>query len=173
MQIGTVGAHDGIHAQIGGGGGILLGRRLLIGAYGMGMASYTERYFHTDTADWRSKLEMDHSGILLQYAITPSKPVHPFAGLQLGWGRVRWNFDVDDDEDADHNGTPDGPPDLHDRAFVITPSVGLQLNITRWFRPDIYAGYRIVDGLDLPGIGASDLNGFFLGVNAMFGGMGD
>lgn len=174
FQAGTVPAQNDLHVHIGGGGGLLIDRRFLIGAFGMGLSSYTERYLPTDSVDRRANLEIDQSGVLVQYAFTPSRPVHPFACLQVGWGRARWNFDDDNDDNNGNNGDQSNDPsDLSDRITVITPSAGVQLNITHWFRPDIYVGWRFVSGLDLRGMDADDLSGFFFGVNAFFGGMGD
>jgi len=54
---------------------------------------------------------------------------------------------------------------------VITPSTGVHLNFSRWFRPDLLLGYRIVNGLDMNIISSTYFNGLFFGINLIFGGL--
>ncbi|MBL7963341.1 MAG: hypothetical protein JNM31_05780 [Flavobacteriales bacterium] len=170
MQGGSIDAFSGISGFMGGGGGVLFSQRLLVGGYGMGLTTQVERnIFFTDRdRALKAELSFGHGGFWFQYSAMPHKPVHPVVGLQLGWGAATWDFD----DDQFH--TQDNPAvrDIEDRVFVITPTLGCDLNITPWFRPTILAGYRYVDGLSLPQTDADELDGFFLSIALLFGGFG-
>ena len=56
-----------------------------------------------------------------------------------------------------------------DRLLVIQPSVGAEVNIARWFRLGLDAGYRFYSGVNLNGISNSDLAGPTLGIRMKFG----
>ena len=172
LQFGSIDLNSNISTFAGGGGGLLFDHRLLVGAYGMGLTSQVQRAFPYNGQEWEARFNFGHGGLWLQYGLMSSKAAHPAIGLQLGWGTIAWNFHGDD-EYENGNQPYFGPTDKTDQVLVITPTVGMQLNITRWFRPDVVLGYRIVDGSDLEGTSSSDLDGLFLGINLMFGGLGD
>lgn len=120
--------------------------------------------------EWIGRLSLGHGGAWLAYSIAQREPVHGFAGLQLGWGGASWTFEAGDNRGLEAAYGRDRPKDISRPVLVITPSAGMELNVTRWFRPQVAVGYRFVAGADLPGLRSADLNGFFAGVTVLFGG---
>jgi hypothetical protein len=128
------------------GGGVLIDHRLLLGVYGQG---------------------------LTMYSFFPHKNIHPFLSGQIGQGLAKWTFKYPYDEAPGY--IPDSlrePKNLEDNVMVRTLAVGAEFNVTHWFRPNVYVGLRSVTGLSLPAIARTDLDGFIVGVNLCFGGLG-
>ena len=172
VQVGSIDLNSNITTGAGVGGGLIFDRRLLVGAYAMGLTSQVDRMFPYNGSDWEARFNFAHGGLWLQYSLWAREPMHPFIGVQLGWGAAEWNFEGDDD--YEDGGPPYfGPSDKNDQVLVITPTLGAQMNITPWFRPDLVIGYRIVDGLELDGTSDGSLDGPFFGIDLMFGGLGD
>ena len=57
------------------------------------------------------------------------------------------------------NGATIATRTIESSVFVAEPGAHLELNVTRWFRPGIGAGYRYVNGSDLPGVTDGSLGG--------------
>lgn len=168
---------DLVCTTMGGGGGLLIDRRFLIGGFGQGIAS---TFIHQDlTVDGRvyqGTFQMGYGGAWLAYSFLPREPIHPYISCQIGWGAAEWHFDDDDADDDEGTHMPDSirvPDNMQDQVIVFAPSIGIELNMLRWFRPDVFVGYRMVGGLDLPGTEEKDLDGFMAGINLMFGGFGE
>ena len=172
---GSMGLSDHIFSGVGGGGGILLDQRLMIGGYGQGLANtFIHEDFVENDRSYQGTLTFGHGGFWGMYSFSPKAPVHLFASFQIGWGDALWRFDDPDDEDDGY--VPDSlrvPDAKRDAVVVFTSSMGAEFNVLRWFRPNVYIGYRSVSGLDLPGLRNNDLDGAIIGVNLLFGGFGD
>lgn len=169
MQTGSIGLEDGTVNSMGGGGGVLFDRQLLLGIYGMGLATEIRRTIAvSDTSGQLARLDLGHGGFWLQYSLLPHKAIHPFVSMQLGWGTATWNFQRD--EYFNDNNMEKVPENINDRIFVFSPSAGAEFNIASWFRPTVYVGFRFVDGLALQQTRSGDLDGIFFGINLLFGG---
>ncbi len=169
LQLGNLALENGLVTGTGGGGGIIFDDRLLLGGYGMGLSTNAHRTLQVnDSLALAARLSFGHGGFWFQYSLGPERAIHPVINMQLGWGGATWKFDG-----ADRDQGNKYPQDISDLVMVITPSVGIEFNIKPWFRPNVYIGYRYVDGLELQDVPSDGLNGFFGGLSLLFGGFGN
>ena len=103
------------------------------GFYGQGAADYED---WLDNGNEPEDLSLAQGGLFLGWYAAQHKVVHPFLGARVGWGVVNVDLDRDFDwDDADH-------------VFVVTPELGAELNLTRWFRMSGAVGYRFLNGVE-------------------------
>ena len=151
-----VGSIDGeTRTSIGGGVGLVIDN-MFLGAYGIGSADY-ERWLQGDD----SYIDIAHGGLWLGYNYKTYKLYHLYSSVKLGWGAVG----IDTDREIFRNNDIDG-------IFVVTPEVGIELNVAKWFRLAGTLGYRIVDGVESDGFTNSDFSGVNLGITMRFGWFG-
>ena len=162
--------NDNFTAAIGIGGGVIIDQRLLVGVQIMSSPSEAQLNFVQDNTEHHARFNFSEYGFWSQYSLTSKRTVQPFVGMQLGWGTAVW--EVDGPEQNAHGGGSLQLPDITDKVFVINTAVGTHFNFSHWFRPDLVVGYRFVDGLTLEGTSPPDLNGFYFGMNLLFGGQG-
>jgi hypothetical protein len=139
----------------GGGGAIIINETFLLGGYGQGLNGKL-RLLPNDATLFNGQagnLDMSHGGFWLGGVILPRAAVHPVVTTRLGWGGAEWS----------------GSTIARDAIFVVTPMVGVQANINSWMRINLEGGYRIVTGLNLPGIGSRSLDGYSVGLSFQFG----
>lgn len=100
------------------------------GAYGMGLTSYQNIF------DGKlDQLDMGHGGFWIGFSAPQQSVVHAFSSVKLGWGGL--NLEIDDDD-----------LDIEDGFFVVTPEIGVEFNVFRWFRIAATGGYRFINGID-------------------------
>lgn len=140
-----------------GGGGALVINSFFIGGYGLASADF-DRLYEEGEVD---VLDIGHGGIWLGGTYQPHSLVHLYGSGRLGWGAI--NIDLDDNV----------PYRDLDKIFVMTPEIGVELNITRWFRLAGTVGYRYVTGVnDDRGLKDEDFSGAIAGVTLRFGWFG-
>jgi hypothetical protein len=138
----------------GGGGGVVI-NNFFLGGFGMGVADFSD--VEVDGKPY--EVGMGFGGIWMGYTPFSSKVIHPYTSLRLGWGGA--SLYPQDSE-------PDNYPETG--IFVVTPELGLEVNIFQWFRIGLTGGYRMVNGAnELPGISDSDLSSFTGGLTLRFG----
>ena len=153
-----------INGEVGtdvGGGGALILNNFFIGGYGMG-TTFPE--INVDNKDY--SIDFGHGGFWLGYAYRSEKLVHLYGSARLGWGGIQLKTDPDqDDEFADYD----------DAIYVITPELGIELNVTTFFKIAVTGGYRIVADVDgLPGdLGEADFSSPVGALTFRFGGFGN
>ncbi len=144
----------------GGGGGILLNRSIFLGGYGMGMSNE----FKTEINGVDTRLNFGHGGFWLGYDAMPARMIHLTTSVKLGWGGVRFqpNF---------VGFPPSGIFDdsFSENVFVIQPSAGAELNLTKFFKIALTGNYRLVQGLNTDGLDKNLLNGFSTELAFKFG----
>ncbi|WP_425420345.1 hypothetical protein [Phaeodactylibacter xiamenensis] len=148
-------------ADVGGGGAIILDE-FFIGGYGMG-TDYPEVSFETEIDGELTEIDADidfgHGGLWFGYVRDIEQKMHLYSSLKVGWGRADLEHDIAD--------LPS------DRLFVLTPEIGIELNMTRFFRIGLTGGYRIVNGVSrLPGLDNQDFSSPTVGITFRFGGFG-
>ena len=118
--------------SVGGGGGVIIDD-FFIGGYGVGSVENLRYNFNNN--DFR--MDLAHGGLWLGYTPNSFRIFHPFVSTKIGWGfadfqenRIGINFT---------NG---------DGIFVLNPEVGLELNLTKFFRIAGTIGYRWVTDVD-------------------------
>lgn len=113
-------------------------------------------------ADHPDRLELAHGGLEVFYHTNPAKLFHPYFGLRAGYGAV--NIDLEDDAFDE---------DDFDEVWVLSPQVGLELNVASFFRITGYGAFRWVDGVNsFQNFSDSDLRGFTAGISLKFGWFG-
>lgn len=130
-----------INGEVGtdvGGGGALILNNFFIGGYGMGTT-----FPEIKVENKNYTIDFGHGGFWLGYAHRSPKLVHLYGSARLGWGGIQLKEDPDqDDEFAKYD----------DAIFVLTPELGVELNVTQFFKIAATGGYRWVADVDgLPG----------------------
>lgn len=148
-------------ADVGGGGALILDE-FFIGGYGMG-TDYPEVIFETEIDGELTEIDADidfgHGGLWFGYVRDIERKMHLYSSLKVGWGRANLEHDIAD--------LPS------DRLFVLTPEIGIELNMTKFFRVGLTGGYRIVNGVSrLPGLDNQDFSSPTVGITFRFGGFG-
>ncbi len=149
-------ANDNVQISFGGGGALIVGN-FFFGGYGMGSTS--QRW--DDNAD-PFKIDLGHGGFWIGGTYPSHKLIHLFSSVKIGWGAVGIKFYDNSDATIDDN------------VFVLTPEVGIELNIFRWLRFAASANYRWVDGIDpsISGLDRTHYDGFGTTLTFRVGGFG-
>ncbi|MCB0638254.1 MAG: outer membrane beta-barrel protein [Lewinella sp.] len=150
------GLNNDIGTAAGGGGGIVI-NSVFIGAYGVGSIDFNQLFDEGDV----DVLDLGHGGIWIGGTYRPSSLLHLYASGRIGWGALNVEFDGNQNY-----------RDI-DKVFVLTPEIGVELNVTRWFRVAGTIGYRYLQGAneDL-GYKDEDFSGTMIGLTARFGWFG-
>ena len=103
--------------------------------------------------------DLAHGGLWLGYTPMSPKVLHPIISLRMGTGAA--------DIDLDRHGIQ------KDFVSVITPEIGVELNITKIFRLAVTGNYRFVRGIeDSNPRSNKDFEGFNIGVGLRIGWFG-
>lgn len=102
------------------------------------------------TSDGRN-IDIGGNDLLLGYTINSNNIIHPAFYLQTGSSKL----------EVDNVGS--------DRVFVVQPSIGAEVNIARFFRLGLDAGYRFFNDTELPGFNDKDFSGPIIGLRLKFG----
>ncbi len=141
----------------GGGGGVLLNQTVYFGGYGVGLSTqpHMESLTLIDHFDEQITYEdlyteFGHGGFWIGYLHQSYKPVHFGASTKLGWGNIGMTNDYFDDKHDDFHDFDnyDHHRIVNDNVFVVTPQVELEMNLLRWFKINMSAGYQFVTGTD-------------------------
>lgn len=125
-----MGINNNLNTSVGGGGGIVI-NNFFLGGYGLASVDFEELFDNGDV----EVLNIGHGGFWLGATFKPYKIIHLYTSARLGWGAV--NVDLQDNNQR--------YSDI-DKIFVATPELGIELNLTKWFRIAGTAGYRWVNG---------------------------
>ena len=98
-----------------------------------------------------SRFDLSYNGFMVGYSPRAHSTFHPSFNLLTGSGRV------------------DIAGEGRDKIFVVQPSMGVEINVFRWFRFGADAGYRIVTNTDNPALNDSDLSAFYGELKFKFG----
>ena len=130
----------------GGFGGVEFGKKLFLGWGGF----ETDNDVYIDALD-NNRFKMDYSGFIVGYTPAAHKKIHPNFMLLTGSG----NAQVGNSET--------------DNVFVVQPTLGLELNVFRFFHLGIDGGYRMVTNVNIPDMTGRDLSGPYMEVKMKFG----
>ena len=90
--------------------------------------------------------------------------IHVYSSVKLGWGAL--NVEVEENFNPDTN--------IDDNIFVVTPELGLEVNVFRFFRIAFTGGYRWVDGVNPQDFYSSkDYNSITGAITFRLGGFGN
>ena len=146
-----------------GGGGALIMDDFYLGGYGMGDVEFS---ILRPNQNIRQGLKFKHGGLWLGYTPMQSKVLHPYTSVKFGWGEARYRATLLDNQDEILS-------ELKDNIFVMTPELGFELNVFRWFRVAMTGSYRMVSGMDsVPDFEQEDLSEFAMQLTLRFGAFG-
>jgi hypothetical protein len=95
--------------------------------------------------------DLSSRGGFISYSPLAYKAIHPRFSMMAGVG----NADL-------------GDTDLG-RVLVLRPSVGVELNVVKWFRIGVEGGYRHIDYDDIDGFDSDEFSSWFLELGFRFG----
>jgi hypothetical protein len=130
--------------MMGGGGAVML-NNFFFGGYGLGLTNAIPDYVNQNPSD---RLTLGHGGFWLGYSLFGDKSIHFTFSSMIGWGE----FGVMQDY-----GTY---PFIRDKIFLLSPTVEVELNLTRYFRIGAGASYNLYTMVDqnLHGYSNGDLS---------------
>ena len=131
--------------------GVIFNNRLTVGA------SY--KFIITENtpvgeADDRLYLDQFYAGLKVEYSIFPTKPVHLNLFLETGLGHTE--LDLKDAYEFDHfegSGT-------NASFFYAEPGAAIELNLWKYLKLDIGAGYRFASAVTYRSITEKNIMGF-------------
>lgn len=143
----------------GGRGGWIINHTFVIGGggYGTMMDVGTGLILTKPGYDEKLYLKMEYSGLELEYIHRSNKVVHWTVQTLIGGGRL---------EIREHD------PDrtfAKDNFFVADANANAEINVLKWMRVNIGAGYRFAFGVDLEGLSNGDIGGPEAQVTLKFG----
>lgn len=89
--------------------------------------------------------------LVLGYAFKSNKAIHPVVYVKGGRGSLKIN------------------EAKVDKVTVFEPSVGLEINVFRWFKLGLEGGYRFVTNVDAVGLNDTDFSSPVVGLRLKFG----
>lgn len=118
------------------GAGVLLDRKLSLGAFGTGVAPTRT---HLDVAGEPARASIGYGGLWLGYTLAPADPVHLALDGRLGWGSIllvpepqRLFSDLSEEEVAERD------------LFAAELVASAEANLSRYLRARLGGGYRSV-----------------------------
>ena len=149
--------------------GMTIDHRLSLGFGGHGWYNRKDMYYPevTDTAG--AYLEGGYGGLLVEYTLFPTSPVHLTFPVLIGGGGASYvsSYEYpewDEDEwDTEHRIIDE------DVFFVIEPGVRVEINVLKFMRLNAGVSYRYVDGLQMVNTSEDLMNNFNATVGLKFG----
>lgn len=134
----SFGMINGQFAHFMGGGGGVLFNNFFLGGYGTGLT--TANNYNNDGTEIVS---YGHGGLWFGYEFNYQNALHPVVSLKTGWGSAESKNGFSHDYD--------------DGIFVVTPMVGLEANITRFFKVRAGVECQVATGINqLEGLSEKD-----------------
>lgn len=135
--------------SMGGGAALLFNQKFYFGAYGMGLTTRHIRTYNVydDEKNMNQPTEdlytrFGHGGFWLGYIHKPNNAIHWGVNVKTGWGGITLN-------DLQYPGTDYKWVNYeNDNVFVLIPELNLEMNILKWMRVNVGAGYRLVTGVN-------------------------
>jgi len=138
-----------------GGGGAFTVNNLFVGGYGLGNSGA-----QITLDEQLYDIHFKHGGFWFGYALKEHHLIHLYSSLRVGWGKTELKRN---DEKF-----------YSDNLFALSPELGLELNVTNWFKVAFSGGYRSISGInDLPQLSNKDFTGMYGMITFRFGGFGD
>jgi hypothetical protein len=148
LQLGKIAGSTAILPGIG--GGVILNHKFSVGLTYKFIASENTPAGEEDT---RLYLDQFYAGLKFEYSIFPAKPVH--VNIQLEGGVGHTELDLKESYENDHSGFPS-----NDASFgYLEPGLALEINLWKYLKLDIGAGYRFASEVLFRSITEKDLMG--------------
>lgn len=147
-------------------GALVVNRTMYIGLAGYGFGRQPDAGMEYVEGAWHgTRFEGGYGGLLLGGMIYSDRVVHGTADVLIGGGGItRVVRDWEHHEHDDFYGE-----ERTDGFFAVQPMVHAELNVVRWMRVDLGAGYRFVSDVEDFGLENEDVNGPVAGIGFRFG----
>ncbi len=150
VKVGRIAGEDAVFS--GGRGGLIINNKFVIGGGGYSLARENVRTGFTFSNGDEPALGLDYGGLEFEYIFRPHRVVHVTGYTLIGGGEATYEVF------RESNGAT-STQRLASEVFVLEPAVNAEVNISTWFRMGLGAGYRYVDGSDLPRANDGALSG--------------
>ena len=142
---------------------VLINRRFYLGGYGETLLATRSGNLFEDVDCFVP--DFGSTGLLIGSIIQPEKLVHFDLRIKMGLGALRLGEDstisIGNDFISDY-----------EPVFVVQPSAGIEVNITKFFKLNTHIGYRYVGDIDDPVLESDILNGITGQLGLVFGWFG-
>ena len=118
--------------MMGGGGAVLL-NDFFFGGYGLGLTNSIPDYVNDNTG---YNLSLGHGGFWLGYTLFGNRPIHLSVSSLIGWGE----FGITRDNEY--------YPFIRDNIFTLSPTIEVEVNLTKYFRIGAGASYNLYAMVD-------------------------
>jgi|GEM_PF-3007694 len=141
--------------QVCGEGGVIIDHVLELGGGGCGITSTVDAYekYGPEPHYPDDRMGFGYGGFLVRYHLFSRNIVNLGVGALIGAGGLT----IGTWDTSEQEWSSDYKHMRSEAVFVFEPHVGAYTNFTRWLRIGAVAGYRLVSGVDTPGVKASDL----------------
>lgn len=158
-QIGDMAGSTAVMPGIG--GGLLFNERIYLGLNYKFIVTENTPIGETDT---RLYLDRKWGGLKFEYATSPAKIVHLNFPLEAGISHIEYDLK---DAFGDRGGIA---IPKNDATFAyIEPGVALEINLMKYAKLDLSAGYQFSSGVSFNHLTEKDLRGFVCGISLKIG----
>jgi hypothetical protein len=146
--------------QVCGEGGVIIDHALELGGGGCGITTTVDAYarkYGPSPNYPGDRMGFGYGGAIIRYHFLTRKIVNVGVGALIGAGGLTigaWDSQKHEWSSAHQRS---------EAVFVLEPQAGAYTNFTRWLRIGATVGYRIVAGVDMKNVSASDLSAPTLG----------
>ncbi len=138
-----------------GGGGAFSVNNFFVGGYGLG-----NNGSQVTIDDKNYDIHFNHGGFWLGYTFKQHHLFHLYTSARIGWGKTELKRN---DEKF-----------YSDNLLALSPELGVELNVTNWFKVAFSGGYRNISGIDnLPELTDNDFTGAYGAITFRFGAFGN
>lgn len=127
----------------GGSFGVLFNQNFYVGAYGLGMIKPGIDLRNDNFDEFNASF--GHGGLMVGGIINTEKAIHFDVNTKIGLGGYSYEGDLN-------------YIDEYDAVFVVSPEVGVELNITKFLKVKAGVGYRYVTGFKANHVNDNILN---------------
>lgn len=150
---------------VGGYGGWLINKTLLIGGGGYGLITNIPASAAANLPG--RSLSLGYGGIVLEYIGMSDRVFHYGVQTMIGWGGA--SYYTPRTGNQFNNPRTFIEPNASSGIFVVEPTVYAELNVLKWLRLNLGGGYRFVSGVDMPGLSNADLSNYSITLQLKFG----
>jgi hypothetical protein len=140
---------------LGGRGGWIINHSFSIGGGGYGLVTSIPGPAGTGGMT-EPLLTVGYGGFEVEYVRHSGKMVHSTLNLLIGGGGAGYHEKAEEDWDMENDikGNP-----TWDSFFIAEPGIGVELNVTSFFRINAGASYRFISGIEKNGLTNEDISG--------------
>jgi len=160
IKVGNV--HEDISLLIGGKMGFTFNDHFTIGLAGFGLTNNSNFDINDNPAD-PARIGMGYGGLNLEYTFFSDKKIHFTIPVVLGAAGI-YVYEDDGDFFSDQFNEIE-----NSAAFVVEPGINIELNMFKFFRIDLGASYRLIEGTALQYLSDEDLSDLTFNVGFKFG----